>query len=124
GRVGGVGCVVLVCLGLGQRGWGQGDAFVGGSVGLVGLLVAVFVLRPVSTILVSAVRDDAGAFGPRLFVEKLGDRGVWGLDCLGGGLRCGVAWNTLFLGLLVGIGSTLLGLAFALVATRTAFPLK
>jgi len=42
--------------------------------------------------------------------------GPWGLVCLGGGLRCGVAWNALFPALLVGVGSTVLGLAFALVA--------
>jgi iron(III) transport system permease protein len=116
--------LMLLSRGLAARGWGNGDNFVVGSVSLVTLLVAVFVLLPMLTVLASAVKDDAGAFAPRLFWEKLGDRSVWGLDCLQSGLRCGVAWNTLFLALLVGVGSTLLGLAFALVATRTAFPLK
>jgi iron(III) transport system permease protein len=117
-------CLMLLCLGLAGRGWGKGDAFLVGAVGLVTVLVGVFVLWPVLTVLSSAVRDDAGALAPRLFWEKLADRSVWGLDCVGGGLRCGVAWNTLFLALLVGVGSTLLGLAFALVATRTALPLR
>ena len=35
-----------------------------------------------------------------------------------------MAWNTLFLAVLVGFGTTALGLAFALIATRTAFPVK
>ena len=35
-----------------------------------------------------------------------------------------MAWNTLFLAVLVGAGTTVLGLAFALIATRTAFPAK
>ena len=36
-------------------------------------------------------------------------------------VACGVAWNTLFLGLLVGASTTALGLAFALAVTRTEF---
>ena len=39
------------------------------------------------------------------FVAKFTDRSIWGLDCLYGPLRCGVAWNTLFLGVLVGVGT-------------------
>ena len=58
------------------------------------------------------------------FLAKFSDRSVWGLDCLAGDLRCGVAWNTLFLGLLVAFGTTALGLAFALIATRTSFRLQ
>src|SRR5690606_11634898 len=56
------------------------------------------------------------AFAGRLFSDRL-----WSLGCLTGGPRCGVAWNSFFLAVLVGILSTLLGLAFALVATRTGF---
>ena len=37
---------------------------------------------------------------------------------------CGVAWNTLLLAALVGLLSTLLGLAFALIASRTRFPFQ
>ena len=47
-----------------------------------------------------------------------------GLDSVTSSLRCGVAWNTLFLAVLVGIGTTALGLAFALIATRTNMRLK
>lgn len=36
----------------------------------------------------------------------------------------GVAWNSLTLAVLTGAGTTLLGLAFALVVTRTGFPAK
>ena len=64
----------------------------------------------------SAVRDESGAFAPAVFVGKLANRSIWGLDCLDGPLRCGVAWNTLFLAVLVGAGTTILGLAFALIA--------
>ena len=58
------------------------------------------------------------------FVAKFFDRSVWGLDCVTSNLRCGVAWNTLFLAVLVGIGTTALGLAFALIATRTNMRFK
>ena len=46
------------------------------------------------------------------------------LDCVVGGNRCGIAWRTLLLAILAAFGSTLLGLCFALVATRTRFPFK
>ncbi len=49
------------------------------------------------------------------------DSAIWGLGCLPGG-TCGVAWNSLMLAVIVGVLSTALGLAFALVAVRTRFP--
>src|SRR5205085_3063372 len=55
----------------------------------------------------------------RLCTEK-----VWGLSCITGNTRCGVAWNTLILAILCAVLSTGLGLAFALIVTRTAFPYK
>lgn len=58
------------------------------------------------------------------FITKITDRSIWGLDCITSTLNCGVAWNTVFLGVFVGIACTLLGLAFALIATRTRFPFK
>jgi iron(III) transport system permease protein len=46
------------------------------------------------------------------------------LGCIAGSTRCGVAWNTLVLAFLCATGCTALGLAFALIATRTAFRYK
>src|SRR5690606_18492000 len=46
------------------------------------------------------------------------------LNCVIGEGRCGVAWRTFFLAIMSATGSTLLGLAFALVATRTGFRFK
>ncbi|HEY8381955.1 MAG TPA: iron ABC transporter permease [Microvirga sp.] len=119
-----VACLMLLCFGLAARGWCRGDAFVVSSIGLIVALIATFVFFPVGTILISAVQDNNGAFAPVLFAQKFFDRSIWGLDCLTSDLSCGVAWNTLFLGVLVGFGTTALGLAFALIATRTGFPLK
>ncbi len=62
---------------------------------------------------------------PALLVERLAAAKIWSLRCLSRrGGRCGVAWNTLFLALCCGAGTTVLGLAFALIATRTGFRFK
>jgi iron(III) transport system permease protein len=116
--------LIVLCHGLAARGWCRGDAFVTSSIGIVIALIIVFVFFPVSTILASAFTDNDGNLAPLVFLTKFMDKSIWGLDCLTSDLRCGVAWNTLFLGLLVGVGTTALGLAFALIATRTAFRYK
>jgi iron(III) transport system permease protein len=116
--------LITLCHGLAARGWCRGDAFVTSSIGIVIALIIVFVFFPVTTILASAFADNSGNFAPFEFFSKFLDRSIWGLDCLSSDLRCGVAWNTLFLGLLVGVGTTALGLAFALIATRTGFRFK
>jgi iron(III) transport system permease protein len=112
---------MLTGLGLSGCGYFKGDGFVAASVVGVALLVALFTFFPVARILLSAVQDRDGAFVPtalfsRLFAEKL-----WGLGCLAAGARCGDVWNTLVLALGCAIGCTALGLAFALIATRTRF---
>jgi iron(III) transport system permease protein len=116
--------LLLCCQGLARRGWCRGDAFVVSSVGVVAVLIALFVFFPVAKILISAFADNDGHLAPRLFFEKITDRSIWGLGCLGGGISCGVAWNTILLAVLVGVATTALGLAFALIATRTAFRFK
>src|SRR5207249_4388046 len=85
-------------------------------------LLLVFAFFPVARVLAAAVRDDGGGLALGQFWSKFSSREIWGLDCLTSRVGCGVAWNTVFLGLLVGASTTALGLAFALVATRTAFP--
>ncbi|WP_046864342.1 ABC transporter permease [Microvirga massiliensis] len=116
--------LMMLSYGLAGLGWCRGDAFVVGAIALVVSLITLFVFYPVLRILTSAVEDDAGHTSLSVFVGKLFDPSIWGLDCLTSNLNCGVAWNTLFLALLVAGGTTLLGLAFALIATRTAFRFK
>ncbi len=58
------------------------------------------------------------------FIGNIQDSSIWSLACVIGEGRCGVAWRTLWLALMTATGSTVLGLAFALVATRTGFPFK
>lgn len=115
---------MLAAAGLARQGWCRGDMFVLGSILLILGAILLFVFWPVMTVLISAVRDNSGAFAPGEFLEKFTDRSIWGLECLSGAGNCGAAWNTLALAVLVGVLSTLLGLAFALVALRTGLPLK
>ncbi len=116
--------LMLMCQGLAGRGWCRGDAFTVSSIAMVVALVGMFVFYPVFQVLVSAIKDEKDAVDLGLFASKFLDNSVWGLDCFYSSLRCGVAWNTLILAVIVGAGSTLFGLAFALIATRTEFRFK
>ncbi len=117
-------CLFLLTQGLAARGAVNGDAFVVGSIGLIIAVVTAFIFFPVTTILTSALRDNDGGFAPILLLEKLLDDKIWGIACTYSRVGCGVAWNSLILAILVGVGTTLLGLAFALIATRTGFRAK
>ena len=112
----GIGFLLTFCKGLAARGFCRGDEFVVGAIGLVVATIAVFVFFPIAVMLQSAFEEN--------FLASFFDRSIWGVDCLYSGLRCGVAWNTVILAILVGAGSTLLGLAFALISARTAFRFK
>ena len=116
--------LMLLCYGLAEKGYCRGDAFVVASIAMVIALITVFVFFPIIQVLISAFRDNDNNFAPNVFRDKFFDQSVWGLDCVYSSLRCGVAWNTLFLAVFVGAGTTLLGLGFALIFTRTAFRFK
>lgn len=116
--------VLMFAFGLVERGVMKGDAFVVGSISLLVFLVFVFVFYPIGSMLVAAVQDFDGSFKPDGFIKNLQDPGIWSLSCLIGDGRCGVAWRTFTLAIMTASASTLLGLAFALVATRTRFPFK
>ena len=105
--------------GIAARGVVNGDVFVVGSIGFVIALVSLFILYPVLNMLSSALQDNDGAYSISLFFSKLFSEKIWGLHCLTENRSCGVAWNSLVLALCVGALTTLLGLVFALVATRS-----
>ena len=117
-------CLMLLSYGLARLGACKGDVFVVGAILLVVGLITLFVFYPVVCILASAVRDNDGGFAPWLFAAKLFSPSIWGIDCVFGTRSCGVAWNTVSEATLVGLLTTLLGLAFALVALRTRLPMK
>ena len=107
--------------GVAGRGAVNGDVFVVGSIGLIIAMVGVFIFFPIVQMLSSAVRDNDGVYSLSVFTAKFFENKIWGLGCVSGDTRCGVAWNSLFLAVLVGFSTTLLGLVFALVATRSGF---
>jgi iron(III) transport system permease protein len=115
---------MLFALGLAGRAYFKGDPFVAASVVGVAALVAVFTFFPVARILISALQNSGGGFSLTALPERLFTEKIWGLGCIAGSTRCGVAWNTLTLALLCAAGCTALGLAFALIATRTGFKNK
>lgn len=118
-------CFLLIfSFGLAERGVMKGDAFVVSSITLLVALVGVFVFYPVLSMFVGSVQDFDGSFNPDGFIGNIQDSSIWSLACVVGEGRCGVAWRTLWLALMTATGSTILGLAFALVATRTNFPFK
>jgi iron(III) transport system permease protein len=116
-------CGACLARGLARLGYGGGQVFVTGSLLAIGGSIVVFVFWPILTVLASAIQDDSGALAPILFVTKLTDASIWSLGCLAGG-HCGVAWNTVALAILVAGLTTMLGLAFALLAIRTSVPMK
>jgi len=118
------GLFFLLTTGLAARRAGNGDVFVVGAIGLIVAVVALFIFFPIAQVLVSAVQDNDGNFALDAFFDKLFSTKIWGLHCVIGSRACGVAWNSLALAVAVGAGTTLLGLAFALVVTRTNFPAK
>ncbi len=116
--------LALLSIGLALRGAFGGDAFVAGAITTVAASILLFTAWPILRILVQAFQDGDGVFHPALLIDRLAAGKIWGLRCLWGGGGCGVAWNTLALALCCGIGTTALGLAFALIATRTGFRFK
>jgi len=111
---------LTVCLarGLARNGFCRGDATVATSVVAIALLLVIFIFYPVGRSLTAALFDARGVFAPAVAAQRLFTEDIWGLGCFGGGSRCGVAINSALLAVLVGVLSTLLGLAPALVVQR------
>ncbi len=109
---------LLLGVGLARLGRFRGDAFVACAVVLCVALLLLFVALPVGKSLLGAFVDDAGAWSAGVLAERLGQERIWGLGCMAGGVRCGVAWNTLLLALMTATGTTALGALIALYAER------
>jgi iron(III) transport system permease protein len=114
----------LLTTGLARRGAMRGDAFVTGAIGIVVATVALFVFWPVIEVLFEAALTSDGRYGLMPLANRLTTQTIWGLGCFQGQRSCGVFWNSVLLATIVGITTTLLGLAFALLAQRTNFPAK
>ncbi|MBA5776043.1 iron ABC transporter permease [Stappia sp. F7233] len=114
----------LMTEGLAALGWMKGDRFTTGSIALVIGTILFFVFLPVSNILFGAAVPEGDSSAIASLFARLTDADIWSLNCLVENRRCGVFWNSLILAILTGVITTLLGLSFALVATRTNFPFK
>ncbi|MEX0318985.1 MAG: ABC transporter permease [Ruegeria sp.] len=113
----------LFTQGIAARGAINGDVFVVSAIGGVIVIVTAFVFFPIAKMLTAAFITDDGGYSGSVFLSKFFDDRLWGLGCLSGS-RCGAAWNSLFLAVLVGVVTTVLGLIFALVVTRSGFRYK
>ncbi|MDH5454258.1 MAG: iron ABC transporter permease, partial [Paracoccaceae bacterium] len=109
--------------GIAARGAVNGDVFVTGAIAAVIAVVTIFVFFPIAKMLLAAFVTEGGGYSITIFFQKFLDSRIWGLGCLQGG-RCGVAWNSLYLAVLVGVITTALGLVFALVLTRSSLRYK
>ena len=113
----------LFTQGIAARGAVNGDVFVVSAIGGIIVIVTTFVFFPIAKMLFAAFITEDGSYSIMVFVSKFFDDRLWGIGCLTGG-RCGVALNSLFLAILVGLFTTVLGLVFALVVTRSGFRYK
>lgn len=100
------------------------DYFVVSAIAFVVTMVSLFVFYPIVNMLSASLISEEGGRSLAVFAEKFFDDRIWGLSCLTGPGRCGAAWNSFFLAVLVGILTTVLGLTFALVVTRSGFRYK
>lgn len=111
------GAFAMLSAGLAAQGRFGGDAFIAFLVaGSAGLLM-LFVFLPLATILAAAVMED-GRVSPGALAMRLSAPEAWSLACVATSQGCGVVWNTLVLASLTAVISTLIGLAFALLAAR------
>jgi iron(III) transport system permease protein len=116
---------LLICMswGLSTSERVQMDPFVTGSLALIIGVVGLFIFMPVGQMLLLAFQsENAGTLSP--VIDRLLDPKIWRLQCLSGSGQCGAAWNSLGLAVAVGVLTTLLGLVFALVLTRTKMPFR
>nr|WP_306269078.1 ABC transporter permease subunit [Pararhizobium sp. IMCC3301] len=113
----------LLTQGIAARGAINGDVFVVSSIGFVIAVVGVFVFFPIARMLIAAFITEEGGYSVSVFFAKFLSNRLWGLGCLSGA-KCGAAWNSLLLAVLVGFLTTGLGLVFALVVTRSGFRYK
>ena len=109
---------LLAAFGIARLGLFKGDLFVAAAVIGCGVLMALFIAYPVSKALSGAFFNEDGQWSIGAFVARVFTERIWGLGCLAGGVRCGVAWNTLALALLTAAGTTFLGTLMALMAER------
>ena len=112
--------VMITAFGIARKGYFKGDLFIASAVLGCSALLILFIAFPVTKALYGAFLNEEGHWSLMAIFNRIGNERVWGLNCLAGGVRCGVAWNTLFLALLTAAGTTIMGTMMALMAERSA----
>jgi iron(III) transport system permease protein len=112
--------IMITAFGIARKGYFKGDLFVASAVLGCSALLILFIAFPVTKALYGAFLNEEGLWSLMAIFNRIGNERVWGLNCLAGGVRCGVAWNTLFLALLTATGTTVMGTMMALMAERSA----
>ena len=114
--------LMIAAFGVARKGFFKGDLFIASAVLGCSVMLILFIAFPVTKALYGAFLTEEGRWSFTALFSRIGNERVWGLNCLAGGVRCGVAWNTLFLALLTATGTTILGTMMALMAERSAGP--
>lgn len=111
--------LLFLAEGLAARGFVRGDTFVVGALAAVISSIGIFVVYPTVIVLLRAFEAEDGALSLSVFFGNLFSSKIWGVGVSDG--HWGAAWKSMLLAVLAGVGSTALGLCFALVVTRTRF---
>ena len=112
--------VVVTAFGVARWGYFKGDLFVAAAVVGCGAMLSVFIVFPVLKALSGAFFLEDGGFSVLALWGRVATERNFGLSCLGGSQSCGVAWNTLLLGLMTATSTVVLGTMMALMSERAS----
>ena len=115
-----VSLVIIMAFGIARRGYFKGDLFISAAVVGCGAMLALFILFPVLKALNGAFYAESGGWSLTSLWTRIASERNFGLGCVAGGQRCGVAWNTLFLGLMTATSTVVLGTLMALMSERAS----
>ena len=115
-----VSLVLMTAFGIARRGYFKGDLFVSGAVVGCGAMLTLFILFPVLKALSAAFYLEDDSFSALALWSRVATARNFGVGCLVSGQSCGVAWNTLFLGLMTATSTVLLGTMMALMSERAS----
>jgi iron(III) transport system permease protein len=109
---------------LAAQGFCRAERFASTAVVMIIALLSLFVFLPIGKLCLAAFTNPDGSLALSRFIERILSPELWQINCLPGiGTgRCGVVINTLVLGILAALFSTLLGLAMAMLVARSTLP--
>ncbi|MBL8580374.1 MAG: iron ABC transporter permease [Mesorhizobium sp.] len=114
-----IGLLGIIALGLMRRGLMGGESFGNHLLTFIVAVLFLFILMPLGEVFRTVLRADGELSVAASFMSRTTGSEIWSLACVSGSGRCGMAWNSIFLGAAVATSCTLLGLVAALYVTRT-----